>query len=435
MKSTVIPSIGALIVNGTTVTQLKSSNKSHYQMILELYNTFKKFSQHGSYFTGFNNVSFDVEFYRRSLWKNLIPDVYQTNTKGNKHLDILNVIRAAKKINPDVIKTELTEKGHDKFKLDSLSKLNSFNNGKSHNAVTDSLDALSVAKLVRQNTPEIWEASLKTTSRGDTESFIKKNNKLYTSLEYFYGSAKFFLNYEILTHPVYKWSINWDTKQNPKNYIDLDRQGLQKAINATPKVLRTVKTNKSPVLLSKDIALGSEPYSKIGINEIQNRIKILQDHPEFIERIKSILQDLAEERQNINQTSLPFEETLYAGKGHGIPEEKEKNLMLKFHEFEWKDKLTLLDKFSDERNHFFAKCLIFEEAPDILPKSIYTEMHRHFAQRLLSTNKENWETTSSFYAEVDYLREKKYKDDPKMLSIIDEYNEYVIELEKKLENT
>ena len=62
-------------------------------------------------------------------------------------------------------------------------------------------------------------------------------------------------------------------------------------------------------------------------------------------------------------------------------------------------------------------------------------MHRHFAQRLLSTNKENWETTSSFYAEVDYLREKKYKDDPKMLSIIYEYNEYVIELEKKLENT
>ena len=46
--------------------------------------------------------------------------------------------------------------------------------------------------------------------------------------------------------------------------------------------------------------------------------------------LKSGMTNIAEERQNINQTSLPFEETLYAGKGHGIPEEKEKNLMLKF---------------------------------------------------------------------------------------------------------
>ena len=45
---------------------------------------------------GFNSVAFDIEFYRRMLFKSLIPDVYQTNMGGNKHLDILNVSRAAK---------------------------------------------------------------------------------------------------------------------------------------------------------------------------------------------------------------------------------------------------------------------------------------------------------------------------------------------------
>ena len=82
LKSTIVPSIGSLLVNNISIRQLQSSNLSHYQMVFELYNTFKKFSLHGAYFTGFNSVSFDLEFYRRTLWKALIPEVYQTNTKN-----------------------------------------------------------------------------------------------------------------------------------------------------------------------------------------------------------------------------------------------------------------------------------------------------------------------------------------------------------------
>ena len=44
-------------------------------------------------------------------FKNLIPDVYQTNTNGNKHLDILNVARASKFANEDAFKTILSDKG------------------------------------------------------------------------------------------------------------------------------------------------------------------------------------------------------------------------------------------------------------------------------------------------------------------------------------
>ena len=44
-----------------------------------------------------------------------------------------------------------------------------------------------------------------------------------------------------------------------------------------------------------------------------------------------------------------------------------------------------------------------------VPDSIYNEMHRHFAQRLTSTNKEKWETFASFFKECDDYREK-YKD-------------------------
>ena len=57
-----------------------------------------------------------------------------------------------------------------------------------------------------------------------------------------------------------------------------------------------------------------------------------------------------------------------------------------------------------------------------------------FAERLLSKNKEKWETVPSFYSEADTLRETKYKDDQEALDLIEQYNQYVMEIEARLES-
>ena len=115
LKSTVIPSIGACLVHKIPVNILKNSNKSHYQMVLEHYNLIKENTP--TIIMGFNQTMFDLEFYRRMLFKSLLPDVYQTNTGGNAHLDILNVSRAAKFANDKSLKTILNEKNRPSFKL------------------------------------------------------------------------------------------------------------------------------------------------------------------------------------------------------------------------------------------------------------------------------------------------------------------------------
>ena len=211
----------------------------------------------------------------------------------------------------------------------------------------------------------------------------------------------------------------------------MDRQTLSKALDASPKVLRTVKANKSPVLLKSDYALNTDSYSKIETTEINRRVKILDDNPKFIELISSILSDKAKEKMSMDQSELLFEETIYAG---GFANEKDKALMKKFHEVDWKGKVNLIEKFSEERFQYFAECLVYEESPESLPKDVYNKIHRSFAQRLLSTNKEKWETTSSFFSEVDTLRETKYKDNPEMLEVIEGYNKHVMEIQSKLEN-
>ena len=97
----------------------------------------------------------------------------------------------------------------------------------------------------------------------------------------------------------------------------------------------------------------------------------------------------------------------------------------------YKRQLGILDKVKDERLHYFGKRLIYEEKPEILPKSIYNEIHRNLAKRILSTNEEKWNTIPRTYQEIDTLREKFGREEQKdRLETLEEINVYVEELEK-----
>ena len=83
-------------------------NLSHYELIKKTQDVFSKWSP--AIFIGYNTIGFDEEFLRRSYFKSLIPEIYQTNTGGNKRLDILNVARGAHFYDKNSIKTQLSKK-------------------------------------------------------------------------------------------------------------------------------------------------------------------------------------------------------------------------------------------------------------------------------------------------------------------------------------
>ena len=315
--------------------------------------------------------------------------------------------------------------------MQDLAEVGNFNHGVSHSSTVDCLNTIEVAKKVKQGAPEIWEASLKSAHRTDAEKVIN-SQKIFTTFEFFYGRIRLFLQKHLFYHNLYRWSICWDLKHHPKDYINLDRENLSKALQEAPKVIRTFKQNKNNVIMNKELGLNYEPYDKIGMNEILERSKILDQNPQFINSISSILEDLAEEKKEANQIEPLFEETIYAG-GINISS-KDKINMNNFHEVDLKGKLSLIEKFTEERYFYFAKCLLYEEySKEQLPESLYNEMHKHFAKRLTSTDNEKWETFASFYKECDDHREK-YKDDENKLKILEGYNNYVEEMEKKFEN-
>ena len=56
-------------------------------------------------------------------------------------------------------------------------------------------------------------------------------------------------------------------------------------------------------------------------------------------------------------------------------------------------------------------------------------MHKEIASRVLSSNKEKWNTIPRTYSEIDTLR-NKFKDDSDKIKRINEINSYIEEIEK-----
>ena len=78
-------------------------------------------------------------------------------------------------------------------------------------------------------------------------------------------------------------------KVHPEEYMKMEYNELKKALSKSPKVLRSVKNNKSPVLLNKSYGLATSSYSGISDIELNKRIQLLESSPDFLERINSIL--------------------------------------------------------------------------------------------------------------------------------------------------
>ncbi len=90
-------------------------------MLSQMVEQFNKWSP--AVFVGYNSISFDEEFLRKSLFKTL-NEPYLTQYSGNKRGDILGLIRTAHLYYPDCIKTPMSDKGNAVFKLAELTEMN-----------------------------------------------------------------------------------------------------------------------------------------------------------------------------------------------------------------------------------------------------------------------------------------------------------------------
>ena len=429
-----IPQAQALIINKTTISQLTKTNLSHYQLINQVYKIFTDWGKKGpTIFLGWSNVGFDDELLRKEFFKG-IRDPYITNKSPNKRHDGINIARGAYAIDPKILETEINEKNNPVFKLESLSRMNGFDSSDAHSAFFDATLTMKILKLIKEKQSATWNMFLRTASRTDTEAIFQKEN-IITLNEYFYGKSRLYLcaplhkNYCI--HPIYKWGQAVDLRVDVEPLLNMSINELKVEMKKTPKFLRTIRSNKAPIIIDAEYGMKVEPYNTIDPSLIKQRAQLVRSNEKFSMNILTALREIAEAKEESkSQEDIYAEESIYTK----FTSNKDTALFPAWHAASWKDKLRLLDKFDDKRLVGFGKKIIYQEAPQVLPPDLYKNIKSEIARRILSEKKEKfWTVKESFY-EIDNLRDK-YSDenDEEKLKFLDDFNEFIMSIEKKYE--
>ncbi len=404
-----VPSAKALLVNSTSIDLLTKGNYSHYDFLGAVENFFTKCAP--AVFMGWSNLNFDRRMFHFNFFKgNRYP--YATHSSPNSEHDGLHIARAAQTLNSETLKTELTEAGNPSLALESLSRMQGFDTSASHTAYVDAQNSLKVLRIIKDKHKENWDTFLKTSTKTSVETFLK-NEGIYSIFENVKGR-------------------NMMLRRDPEPLLNLPVNQLRDVLKKySPKALRVLKTNKAPVILDKQFALKQKPYSELDLATIQKRAKLVRENENFCKNIQIINREAAEEKeQTKTQEDLLPEETLYE---KFIPN-KDTALFKTWHSSSWEDKLRLLDKFQDKRCSWFGQKIIYQEAPQILPPDLYKNIKSEIARRILSKNKEKWQTVNMAYTEIDYLRDQaSNRDDEEELKKLDEINEFIMSIEKKYE--
>ena len=418
LNSFSVPDPEALLVNKIPIDTIYKANFSNYSLISEVSHKFSEWSP--AIFIGYNSIKFDEEVIRNAFFKNLF-DPYLTVKNDNTRVDLLDITRIANFFYPNKIKSLLNKKGSAIMKLESIAHTNGIKNFTAHDAMGDTYASLELAKLIKNQTPELWDKSISQSNKMQLEESIA--SKPFCHLESYFGKSKLFCLSFVDFHPKYKWALCFDLFEDPKKVLDMNKSEIYAFLENSPKKIRKIKLNKSPILLDVEMIKALDEYNVVSDDILLERHNFISNSQEFKNKVLSCYNDIISDE---SQLDVYAEESIYKN----FVSNSDSFLMKEFQKADWKNKFTIMEKFKDERLRYFAEILIYEEQPDLLERKNFLKIKEHFKKRIMSTNKEKWLTIFDAYKKIDDLR-VKYDNNKENLFILEDVNKYIENLEKK----
>jgi len=109
---------------------------------------------------GYNSLRFDDEFVRHGLFRNFYEPYEREWRGGNSRWDLLDAMRLMHALRPEGIHWPRREDGTTSFKLEDLANANGVREGDAHEALSDVLATIGMARRMRQAQPRLWDYAL-----------------------------------------------------------------------------------------------------------------------------------------------------------------------------------------------------------------------------------------------------------------------------------
>lgn len=297
----ILPDPDAVMVTGITPQSTLQDGITEVEF-LKLF--FDAVAIPGTIFVGYNTVRFDDEFMRFLLWRNFY-DAYEWQwQEGRSRWDLLDVVRMTRALRPEGIKWPVVG-GKATNRLELITKLNGVDHDHAHDALSDVLASIEVARLIKNKQPKLFDWLLRLRGKNDVKKFLEANPTCI------YSSGRYPSEFEkttavrVLHTDDSKGALVYDLRVDPTEFKDLSPEQLAERWQYTKDPdapmrlpVKTLKYNHCPAL---------SPTGVLSDGEVQKRLKLtreivnanlakLNSYPELIANIVKARDLLDDER-------------------------------------------------------------------------------------------------------------------------------------------
>jgi exodeoxyribonuclease-1 len=221
---------------------------------------------------GYNTIEFDDEFTRNGFYRNFINPYAREWQNGNSRWDLINVLRVIHAIKPDAFNVPSDENGRPSFRLEKLTEANGIEHENAHDALSDVIGTIEMAKIAKKNAPEIFDVLYKQRQKNSVQALIDSEKPLLVASPFF-GHEK---NYVEIIYPIGQNSKNKNeyycikiNHENVSDILNLSTEEINDAIfnreNDKTIPIHKIQINKCPIILPMTF-INKEIANRFGFN-------------------------------------------------------------------------------------------------------------------------------------------------------------------------
>lgn len=216
----VLPDPGAILVTGITPQKTLQEGYTEAEFLKILHDEVLK---PNTIIVGFNNVRFDDEFMRYSLYRNFYDPYEWAWAEGRSRWDLLDVIRMTRALRPEGIQWPFDAKGKATNRLELLSGQNGLDHENAHDALNDVQALIAVAQLIRSKQPKLFDYLFEHRSKQAISEVVSVDNPqpfVYASGRYHSETLHATVAYPLAPSDKNGSVIVWDLRHDPTEWVD-----------------------------------------------------------------------------------------------------------------------------------------------------------------------------------------------------------------------
>lgn len=352
----ILPEPEAVLLTGITPQQTWRDGYTEYEF-LKLFH--EEIALPDTIFVGFNTIRFDDEFMRSLMYRNLY-DPYEWQWKdGRGKWDLLDVARMTRALRPDGIVWPEKD-GKPINRLEEITAANKLQHDMAHNALSDVLGSIEVAKLIKKHQPKLFDYMLASRTKDKVHHLVD------SSAPFVYTSGRYSSEFQ---HTTVACKLAHNATDDSVWVYDLRFDPVSWLKDQTQRPpYKKLKYNKCPAVAPLNV-LDATSWQRIGLDTqtIQHNLDLLRTHSgELLKTLPD--SNFAPAPQHYDEFSA--EEALY----DGFIADADKKLLARIRTSTQDELTEFLPKFQDKR----LEPLFFLYKARNFPKTLLAEERERY---------------------------------------------------------